>query len=129
MVGAAGFEPAAPCSQRGKRRLPNLALSFIILHDYSRLCGYIFVRTARECFDPRPFSRQIRFADGPQNAEEDSMNARVRSPQRLTEALVVGSEYDGRPYVVRDEAVRGFMVAINKGSKPTRFSVTSGSAR
>ena len=42
------------------------------------------------------------------------MNARVRSPQRLTEALINDLAFDGTPYAVRDEAVRGFMVAVNK---------------
>ncbi len=36
---------------------------------------------------------------------------------RLTEKLVEALEHDGKPYVVRDEAVRGFMVAVNKRSK------------
>lgn len=38
-------------------------------------------------------------------------------PTRLTEAFVRRLAYKDKPFVVRDEAIKGFMIAVNKNSK------------
>ena len=39
-------------------------------------------------------------------------------PERLTETMVRGLSYGGKPSVVRDAKVTGLLVAVNKTGKP-----------
>lgn len=49
-------------------------------------------------------------------------------PTKLTEALVRSLEPADKPYTVRDTAVKGLMLAVNKKASRTRCNVTFGLA-
>lgn len=65
--------------------------------------------------DPDISTVRRRFAS--ENDKRFANNNTTMQPTKLTEAFVRQLAYDGKPYVVRDTKVTGFMVAVNKRSK------------